>query len=168
AISALTYADGYDGVDGVNQGDTPNLLGNGYTNQLPLTDAQAQTDGLLQYVLDAETDSLAILDNNAGTVDLVQEYDFDFDLAGGFDVYTDGDTDVGYALLTIDGDQALYELNLTTFVLTEVLDLQTQFGALTSLAVFDVDEVPLPAAGLLFLTGAGGLIARRRQNRRAQ
>lgn len=162
-IFDLTYADGFEGVEG-----TPSVLGNGYTNSLPLADAQAQDDALLQYVLDSETNSLAILDNNAGTVDFVADAGFDFDLAGGFDVFTDGDTDIGYGLLTVDGVQSLYAIDLGTFVFSEILGVQSQFGTLTSLAVFDADAVPVPAAAILFLTGAGGLAATRRRKSAAQ
>lgn len=156
-ISPLAYADGYD-EDG-----TPSLLGNGYTNQLPLDDAQAQDDDLLQYVLDAGTDTLAVLDNNAGTVDFVADAGFDFDVAGGFDVYTDGMTDVAYALLTVDGEQSLFTIDLGTFAFTQILGLQDDFGTLTSLAVFDANPVPVPAAALLFPAGLAGIAAARKR-----
>ena len=160
-IMSLMYADGYS-VTG-----TPTLLGNGYTNQLPLNAAQGQDDDLLQYVLDAETDTLAVLDNNAGTVDFVADAGFDFDLAGGFDVFTDGDSDIGYALLTVNGEQGFYAIDLGTFAFTQLFSIQGGFGALTSLVVADIAPVPVPAAALLFLTGAGGIAAARRRKAKA-
>lgn len=161
-ISGITYADGFD------ETGTPQLIGNGYTNQLPVDAAMAQDDALIQYVLDAQTNSLAVLDNNAGTVDFVAAAGIDFDLAGGFDVFTTGDTDILYALLTVDGDQGLYTIDLATFVFTRVFEFDGGFGVLTGLAVFipgmdDMDVVPVPAAALLFLTGAGGLAAARKR-----
>ena len=161
-ISAITYNAGYD-EDG-----TPTLIGNGYTNQLPVMDAMAQGDDLIQYVLDAQTDTLGILNNNAGTVDFVADAGIDFDVSGGFDVFSTGDTDILYALLTVDGDQGLYTIDLATFVFTQVFAFEGGFGVLTGLAVFipgmmDADAVPVPAAALLFLTGAGGIAAARKR-----
>lgn len=172
-ISPITYGEGYDVI--TTALGTPVLVSNGYTNQLPLTQAQAQTDDLEQYVLDATTDTIAILNNNAGTVDFeafVQDADgnaIDFDLSAAFDVFTDGDTDIGYALLTIDGDQTLFSVDLDSYVFTRLFGFDGDFGALTSLAVFGNigAAVPIPAAGLLFAGGAVGFGAMRRRKAKA-
>ena len=161
-ISAITYDTGYD------ETGTPTLIGNGYTNQLPVDAAMAQGDDLIQYVLDASTDTLGILNNNAGTVDFVADAGIDFDVSGGFDVFSTGDTDILYALLTVDGDQGLYTIDLATFVFTRVFEFDGGFGVLTGLAVFipgmdDVDVVPVPAAAFLFPLGAAGLAAARKR-----
>jgi hypothetical protein len=162
AINPVAYGDtGTFDADG-----TPSLIGNGYTNELPRDAALAQSDDLLQFVLDADTDTIGILNNNAGTVDLLAASGFDFDIAGGFDVYSTADSDIGYALLTVNGQQSFFEIDLGTYAFTELFSVQTEFGSLTSLAVFDPEAVPVPAAALLFVTGAG-LLARRRRQRSA-
>jgi hypothetical protein len=166
-INAITYGMNYDQINGAT--GAPELLGNGYTNQLPLDQAQAEnmSDPLRQYVLDANTNTIGVLNNNAGTVDFEGFAGFDFDLAGGFDVYTDGSSDVGYALLTVDGDQSLWAIDLASYTFSNILDVQSEFGTLTSLAVFDVEPIPVPAAGLLFLAGIGGLTAARKRRQKA-
>lgn len=172
-ISRITYGAGYDAI--TTAVGTPVLVANGYTNQLDNAAALLENDGdpLLQYVLDATTDTIAILNNNAGTVDFeafVQDADgeaIDFDLTAAFDVFSDGSTDIGFALLTIDGEQTLFSVDLVSYVFTALFTIDATFGALTSLAVFDADAgaVPIPAAGALFAFGAAGLYGARRRKR---
>ena len=174
AISNITYGEGYD--DGLSG---PQIIGNGYENQLPLVQAQA-IDDLEQYVLDAATDTLGVLNNNAGTVD----FDGDVTLAGtgvgidftagAFDVYTDADgNNVGYALLQTVAGVAFYQIGIEgdqAGVATLIGLTGISLSGLTSLAVFDAvgaDAVPVPAAALLFLTGAGGIAAARKRKRAA-
>ena len=172
AISDLTYGEGYD--DGLTG---PQVIGNGYENQLPLVQAEA-VDDLEQYVLDAATDTLGVLNNNAGTID----FDGDVTLAGtdagidftsgAFDVFTDTDgSNIGYAILETAAGFAFYQIGLEgdqAGVATLIGLTGIDVGGLTSLAVFmpmlgDVDVVPVPAAALLFLTGASGLAAARKR-----
>lgn len=159
AITNLSYGEGYD-ADGI-----PQLVGTGYTNQLRIGEALDADDDLLQFTLDATTDTLGVLNNNAGTVDFVAAAGFDFDFAGGFDVYSEGDFDLGYAFLTVDGQTSLYTIDLASYVFTRVFDYDGTYGDLDSLVVFNVpmDAVPLPAAALLFPLGAAALGAARRR-----
>ena len=148
------------------------IVGNGYTNQIGFDAAQGT--GTVQYVLDARTDTIGILNNNDGDVDFVMDAMLDtdgdgvgddaltFNVVGGFDVFTTPDgTNIGYALL--NGDE-FYELDLTTFVFTLIGEVDGEFGNLRSLAVFiPPAPVPLPAAGLLFVGGLAGFGAMRRK-----
>ena len=153
------------------------IVGNGYTNQIGF-DA-AQDTGTVQYVLDARTDTIGILNNNDGDVDFVMDAMIDtdgdgvgddalsFNVIGGFDVFTSpaGDN-VGYAVL--NGTE-FYELDLGTFVFTLIGEVDGGFGNLRSLAVFvpNAAPVPIPAAGALFAFGAAGLVTARRRKGRA-
>lgn len=171
APTDLFYADGYD------ETDAPGVLGNGYTNQVPLDETGGMT---VQYVLDADTDTLGILNNNAGSIDFVADVTLmgtgegvDFDLAGGFDVFTAPDgTNIGYALLETVGGVGFYEIGLQSGVATLIGLADVRFGDLTSLAVFVpgmdmMDPIPVPAAALLFPVGAAGLAAARRRKAKA-
>lgn len=177
APTDLFYDDGYD-----QNGNAPvQVVGNGYTNQIGFDEAQAT--GTTQYVLDARTDSIGILNNNAGDVDFVSfamldtdgdgvgDEELSFNVVGGFDVFTAPDgTNIGYALLSGagQGGSAFYELDLGTFVFSLIGEVdENSFGQLRSLAVFlpmmDADAVPIPAAALLFPLGAAGIAAARKR-----
>nr|WP_246408349.1 DUF4394 domain-containing protein [Parvularcula dongshanensis] len=162
-VNDLTYDEGYDPALA-----EPLPVGNGYTNQIGQAEAQAL--GTTQYVLDAQTDTIGVLNNNDGDIDFRGDVGTDFTATGGFDVFTAPDgSNIGYALLTGNDGTAFYEVDLGSFVFTRLFETTDEYGVLTSLAVFvpDMAPVPVPAAGLLFLTGAGGFAAMRRRKKTA-
>ena len=158
--------------DGYSSNGPVQIVGNGYTNQIGFDAAQGT--GTVQYVLDARTDTIGILNNNDGDVDFVMDAmidtdgdgvgdaALDFNVVGGFDVFTTPDgTNIGYAVL--NGSE-FYELDLTTFVFSLIGEVEGNFGNLSNLAVFvPAAPVPLPAAGLLFAGGLAGFGAMRRR-----
>ncbi len=152
----------------------PNVIGNAYTNQVP--EAEADVLGTTQYVLDSQTDTLGILGNNNGDIDRVGALtmmssgeEIDFASVGGFDIFTSPDGEnIAYALLTTVNGTAFYEIDLGLAVASMISTVSGEFGPLQGLAVFvPTDPIPLPAAGVLFLTGAGAIGAMRRRKRAA-
>ncbi len=163
AFTPLAYASG-----DVNAGANPAVFANAYTNQVPFP---AST---LQYVLDAETDSLATLANNTGVLTTVGKIALggtllDFSAMGGFDIFSamDGDNRA-FALLTTATGQGLYSLSLGVdaggLVQASYLGGTTgAFGLLDSLTVVPA-PVPLPAGMVLLATAFAALgLARRRR-----
>ena len=148
-------------VDGdVNEGVDPMVIGNAYTNAV-----FPPPDSTLQYVLDQGTDSLATLGNNAGTLMTVGDTGLDFDAMGGFDILSLSEgMNEAFALLTVDGMQFIYSIDLDTGLASFAADAPTQFGALDG---FAVAPVPLPAALPMLGLGLAGLIGLRRARRRA-
>ena len=127
----LAYADG-----DVMAGTTPMIFANAYTNAI-----NGQTAGTtFQYALDAETDTLVSLANNAGTLETIGKITVDgstVDLApmGGFDIVSakEGDN-LGLALLQMEGAKTagLYEIDLETGAATMTADLG--MGGITGFA----------------------------------
>ncbi len=154
----LFYAEGYT-ADGA-----PQVVGNGYTNQVPLGEAGST----IQYVIDAATDTIGILNNNMGSIDFVANLGFDVDLAGGVDVFTSPEgQNFLYALLETDEGLSFYEFDLGTFAVVNQFSLEG-FEGLSSLAVFVPGQVvPVPAAAVLFASGAAAFGAARRKKKSA-
>ncbi|MFN3614618.1 MAG: DUF4394 domain-containing protein [Rubrimonas sp.] len=172
----LFYLDG-----DVNAGQNPEVFANAYLNATIEARGNADALGAVQYALDAATDSLVMLNNNAGDLTTVGLVTFggerlDFTANGGFDVYStfaDGMfADMAYALLTTADGIALYSLVLDPVmgqIAAERLGfVGSEFGALRGLTVFDpgmVAPIPLPAAGWMLMAGLAGLGAMARRRR---
>ena len=141
-----------------NEGADPMVIGNAYTNAV-----FPPPDSTLQYVLDMGTNDLATLGNNAGNLSTVGDTGLDLGAMGGFDILSLSEgMNEAFALLTVDGMQAIYGIDLDTGMASLVADAPTQFGSLDG---FAVAPVPVPAAlGLLGLglAGLGGLRLRRK------
>lgn len=143
-----------------NEGADPLAIGNAYTNAV-----FPPPDSVVQYLLDAGTDDLAILGNNAGTLETVGETGLDFDVPGGLDILSlmEGSNEA-FALLSVDGEQAIYGIDLDAGTASFAAAAPTQFGELDG---FAVAPVPVPAALPLLAAGLGGLafVGRRRARR---
>jgi hypothetical protein len=166
----------------VNAGQNPEVFANAYLNATIEAKGNADALGAVQYALDAATDSLVMLNNNAGdltTVGLVTlgGERLDFTANGGFDIYStfmDGMfTDMAYALLTTAEGIALYSLMLDPemeqVAASRLGFVGDEFGALRGLTVYDpgmVAPIPLPAAGWMLIGGLAGLGALSRRKRR--
>lgn len=117
-------------VDGdANAGATPAVFGNAYTNAINGMTASET----LQYVLDAETDVLATLANNAGELTTVAPLTIDgaaadVTMMGGFDIVSAAEGEnMAYAVLMLEGAETsgLYAVDLASGALT----LQADLGA---------------------------------------
>lgn len=127
----LAYAEG-DSMAGT----TPKIYANAYTNAI-----KGETAGeTFQYALDAETDTLVSLANNAGTLETIGKITVDgsaVDLApmGGFDIVSakEGEN-MGLAILQMEGAETagLYEIDLETGSATLKADLG--MGGITGFA----------------------------------
>jgi hypothetical protein len=127
----LFYADG-----DVNAGVAPMVFANAYTNAI-----NGMTAGsTFQYALDAETDALVSLANNAGSLATVAAVTIDgmaVDLSpmGGFDIVSaaEGD-DMAYAILQLEGAETagLYRIDLDTGAASLLADLG--MGGITGFA----------------------------------
>ena len=163
AVTDLFYASG-----DANDGENPAVIGNAYTNSF---DGAMSTT---QYVLDAATDSLGILANNAGEITTVGQTtlngsNYFFGTNGGFDIFFDSDTqtNTAYAVLFGQGLTSLFLVDIATGGLTKVGDFDLALGNLKGLAVGVVSDIPLPAALPLFLLGAAGLGFKSRRRKKS-
>lgn len=112
-FTSLAYAEG-----DAMAGTTPMIFANAYTNAI----AGMTAEDTFQYALDAETDRLVSLANNAGTLETIGKITVDgaaVDLApmGGFDIVSSEEGDnKAYAILQLEGaDTAgLYAIDLAT------------------------------------------------------
>ena len=110
-----------------NAGTEPLIFANAYTNAI----AGETAETTFQYALDARSDGLVSLANNAGTLETVGPLTVDgepFDLvtAGGFDIVSPEEgTDMAYALLQADGSDTsgIYSIDLATGAATLLADL---------------------------------------------
>lgn len=127
ANSVLRFTDTFY-VDGdANAGTEPLIYANAYTNAI----SGAKAGSTFQYALDARTDALVSLANNAGELTTVGSVMIDgaaADLvsAGGFDIVSPEEgTDLAYAILQLDGAETsgLYTINLETAEAALVADL---------------------------------------------
>lgn len=118
----LAYAEG-----DAMAGTTPTVFANAYTNAINGKKAEST----FQYALDAETDALISLANNAGTLETVAKVTVagaEVDLApmGGFDIFSPAEgTDQAYAVLQIEGVETagLYAIDLESGAATILADL---------------------------------------------
>lgn len=118
----LAYADGDDMA-----GTTPMVFANAYTNAINGKTAETT----FQYALDAATDSLISLANNAGTLETIGKITVDgdaVDLApwGGFDIVSSEEgLNMALAILQMEGSDTagLYEIDLETGAATMKFDL---------------------------------------------
>ncbi len=137
ANSVLRFTDTFYTDGDMNADFTPEIFANAYTNAI----AGQTAAGTAQYALDATTNSLVALANNAGELTSVAFLELDgstIDLSpmGGFDIISPEEgTDAAYAILQMDGaDTAgLYAVNLQTAELTMLADLG--MGGFTGFAV---------------------------------
>ena len=160
SASIAQFTDLFYEAGDANEGADPMVIGNAYTNAV-----FPPPDSTLQYVLDQGTDDLATLGNNAGNLSTVGGTGLDFDAMGGFDILSLSEgMNEAFALLTVDGMQDIYAIDLGTGLATFAADAPTRFGSLDG---FAVAPVPLPAALPLLGFGLAGLVGLRRTRRRA-
>lgn len=120
----MFYADG-----DTNAGTTPAVFANAYTNAINGMTASATQ----QYVLDAETDSLATLANNEGTLATVAPLTLDgaavdISAMGGMEIVSPAEGEnMAYAILMMEGadTSGVYAIDLATGALTLQADLGT-------------------------------------------
>jgi hypothetical protein len=121
-VTDLAYVEG-----DAHEGTTPVVFANAYTNAIN----GATAESTFQYGLDAETNALISIANNAGTLVTVAPITVDgaeVDLAasGGFDIVSPEEgSDAAYAILQMEGarESGLYAIDLTTGAATALADL---------------------------------------------
>ncbi|QFS83890.1 DUF4394 domain-containing protein [Roseivivax sp. THAF197b] len=121
-MTDLAYAEGDDNAD-----TTPMVFANAYTNAIN-GETASET---FQYGLDAETDALVSVANNAGTLETIGAIMVDgeaVDLApmGGFDIISASEGEnAAYAILQMEGAETagLYTIDLETGAATLLSDL---------------------------------------------
>ena len=136
ANTVLRFTDLAYGEGDANEGTTPMIFANAYTNAINGVTASET----FQYAIDAETDALVSLANNAGTLETIAPIMVDgaaVDLApmGGFDIVSMAEGEnMAYAILQMEGaDTAgLYAIDLDTGMATMAADLGT--GGVTGFA----------------------------------
>ena len=127
----LAYAEG-----DANQGETPMIFANAYTNAVN----GAKQETTFQYALDSGLDALVSLANNEGTLSTVAPLTLDgepFDVAmsGGFDIISaEAGDDMAVALLAMGGGETsgLYQIDLESGAMTLMGD--TGMGGFTGFA----------------------------------
>lgn len=153
-----------------NAASSPFIVGNAYTNSFA-----ANFGGTtIQYVLDADANSLATLANNLGELRTVAGLTFSgapFTLSenAGFDIVFDTSTgaNTAYVLASVSGLADLFTLDLASGLLTSAPGtFAGDLGRLSGLAFGVVGEVPLPAAAPLFLGAVAAAGAWRRARKR--
>ena len=130
-FTSLAYGD-----DDAMAGTTPMIFANAYTNAINGEKAGAT----FQYALDAETDTLVSLANNAGTLATIGKITVDgaeVDLAamGGFDIVSGSEGEnMGLAILQMEGAETagFYMIDLETGAATMKADLG--MGGITGFA----------------------------------
>ncbi|MEM7599199.1 MAG: DUF4394 domain-containing protein [Pseudomonadota bacterium] len=127
ANTVKRFTDTFYAEGDANAGKTPSIFANAYTNAI----AGAKASGTYQYALDAQTDALVSLANNAGELKTIGPITVDgtaVDLmgAGGFDIISPEEgTDMAYALLQMEGADVsgLYSIDLATGAATQMAEL---------------------------------------------
>jgi hypothetical protein len=128
----LAYAE-----DDTNAGAMPMVFANAYTNAI----ASMTASSTAQFALDAQTDALVTLANNAGTLATVGPVTVDGMVAdlsgmGGFDIASPSEgNDMAYAILQMEGSESagLYMIDLSTGAASLQADLG--MGGFTGFAV---------------------------------
>jgi hypothetical protein len=151
----LAYAEG-----DANAGTNPRVFANAYTNAI-----DGMTAGTtLQYALDARTNSLLTLDNNAGTLNSIAQVTvdgmvFDFTRNGGLDILSESEGDnLAVALLSGNGSSGLYTIDLESGAASVFGDpLRGQYQSVAAQTGNGPASVPLPAGLPLILAGLGAL-----------
>ncbi|MEM6726945.1 MAG: DUF4394 domain-containing protein [Pseudomonadota bacterium] len=137
AGSVLRFTDPFYAAGDTNEGQTPEVFANAYTNAVSMMTAGST----FQYGFDSQTNALVSLANNAGTLETVGFTTVDgetVDLipSGGFDIVSPEEgTDLAFAILQFDGAETagLYQVDLTSGALTPLADLGT--GGFTGFAI---------------------------------
>ena len=169
------------GAGDPSEGSDPLIIGNAYRDAVANGGAPT-SQGAIQLAIDAETNALLTVANNAGVLSTVGRFSMDIAGPGGFDIYSVADglggfDDFGYALLTSPqtGATGLFEIALTADTQGLIAaTLLRDFGAnadLRGLAIIDSSllpssppaPVPLPASFALLAGAATGLFAMRRR-----
>lgn len=127
AGQVLRFTDAFYGDADVNTGTEPLIFANAYTNAI----SGATAESTFQYALDARTDALVGLANNAGELTTVGTIMIDGEAAdvvtaGGFDIVSPQEgTDAAFAILQLAGAETsgLYSINLETAEATLLADL---------------------------------------------
>lgn len=140
-----------------NAAETPQVVSNAYTNNVPGGTAASTT----QFVLDSNLNVLATLANNDGILTTIGQVTYnggllDFGPDAGFDIYAAGGMNTAYAVLNVGNVASLYTIDLTTAVATLVGDLPSGFGTIRGLAI-DPTVVPEPSSMILAAIAAAGL-----------
>jgi hypothetical protein len=124
ANSVRRFTDAFYVAGDANAGAEPEIFANAYTNAV----AGATAASTAQYAIDAGTDALVTLANNAGELATVGALTLDgapFDVSetGGFDIVSPEEgADMAYALLQREDEEAagLYEVDLASGALTSL------------------------------------------------
>jgi hypothetical protein len=150
AGTAGAFTDLFYGPGDPNFDADPNIIENGYTNNV------VGSGTTQQYAIDYGLDLLVTLANNSGVLGTVGPLGVDTDIYTGFDVFTAaGGVNTAYALL---GDTpGFYSINLSTGAATLIGNL----GFTSQVYSLAVVPIPAPAAGLM--VGLGALAASRRR-----
>ncbi|MEL6953695.1 MAG: DUF4394 domain-containing protein [Pseudomonadota bacterium] len=127
ANSVLRFTDLAYGEGDANEGATPAIFANAYTNAIN-GETASET---FQYALDAETNALVSLANNAGTLATIAPVTVDgeaVDLAamGGFDIVSGAEGEnMAYGILQFEGAETagLYSIDLETGAARMLADL---------------------------------------------
>jgi hypothetical protein len=136
AGSVRRFTDAFYAEGDANAGAAPAIFANAYTNAIPGGTASSTA----QYAIDAGTDALVTLANNAGELATVGALTVDGEAvdvtdAGGFDIVSEAEgSDMAYAVLQIEGEDTagLYLVDLASGALTPLGDLGT--GGVTGFA----------------------------------
>jgi len=127
ANTVRRFTDAFYAAGDPNDGAEPMIFANAYTNAI-----SGKTAGnTFQYALDAETDALVSLANNAGELATIGKVTLDgsaADLAavGGFDIVSPAEgTDMAFAILQAEGapSAGLYQIDLASGAATLLADL---------------------------------------------
>ena len=126
ANSVLRFTDLAYAAGDANEGSAPMIFANGYTNAINGMTASETA----QYALDAETNALVTLANNAGTLATVAPITIDgavadLSIMGGFEIVSPAEGEnMAYAILMLEGadTSGLYSIDLTTGEATMMAD----------------------------------------------